>query len=145
VSKLECQAWVWMTGGTNMNSSMSIVEEPRVRCWLLSLTGGKAEFSVWCLEFREKLCGNCPSLGKDFSESAARKRSLTSSTRFVLSPPCQITTAAAIPHKKLAGIRIAVLHAGRWNLPRGGESNLNIDGFLCPYRFKPHMVPHRKI
>jgi hypothetical protein len=38
-----------------------------------------------------------------------------------------MSTAAVIPHKKLAGMRMAVLQAGRWN------------------RFKPHIVPQRNI
>ena len=106
---------VWLTGGTVMSSSISIVGESG--CWVFSLrVGGGAGVSV-SVRDREKLCGNCPSLARDFSSSAARNRSLTSSTRFVLSPPFQITTAAAMPHRKLAGIRIPVLHAGRWNLP----------------------------
>jgi hypothetical protein len=59
-----------------------------------------------------------------FSASVARSLALTSSTRFERSPPLQMSTAAAIPHKKLAGMRVPVLQAGRWNL-QVSEINYN--------------------
>lgn len=47
---------------------------------------------------------------------AARSRSRTSSTRFVRSPPLQMSTAAPMPARKPAGMRMPVLQAGLRNL-----------------------------
>jgi len=109
--------------------SSTIDEESRVGSLLWSSVCLSDFFpeSTRGLGFRERLCGNSPSFRGCFSESAALNFSLTSSTRFVLSPPLQIMTAAPIPHKKLPGMRIPV--------DQGGRSNL----------FKPHIVPQRKI
>ena len=81
-----------------------------------------------------------------FSASTARSLDLTSSTRFDFSPPFQMSTAAAIPHKKLAGMRIPVLQAGRWNLQASEvEYNSIRNKKVDTYRFKPHIVPQRNI
>lgn len=68
----------------------------------------------------------------DFSVSvpmfrASLSRSSTTAVRFVFWPPRQMNTPENIPHKKLAGIKIPVDQAGRWNL------------------LSPHIVPHKII
>lgn len=57
-----------------------------------------------------------------------------------------MSTAAAIPHKKLAGMRVPVVQGGRWNL-HVREVNYNdiTEALLDVYRFKPHIVPQRNI
>jgi hypothetical protein len=58
-----------------------------------------------------------------------------------------MSIAAVIPHKKLAGMRVPVLQAGRWNL-QASEVNCNSNkkqSLADNYRFKPHIVPQRNI
>lgn len=75
------------------------------------------------------------------SVNAARSRSSTSATRLVFWPPRQINTAAKIPQRKLHGMRIPVLQAGRWNLLKIFD-RCEIKKIIWAYRSRPHIVPH---
>lgn len=68
----------------------------------------------------------------------------TFSTRLVFFPPRPIKIAAAMPQRKLAGIKIPVDHGGRSNLKKRNLSHLGGPQEAVPqYLLRPHIVPQR--
>jgi hypothetical protein len=104
------------TAGTIMCSSMAV---SFVTSFSVSLTSEGREVTRW----RVPLILSVSKSGGVSASRAARRRSSTSSTRFVFWPPRHINTAAKIPQRKLAGIRVPVVQAGRVNLFPDDEYN----------------------
>jgi hypothetical protein len=60
-------------------------------------------------------------------------------------PPIAMKTADRIPQRKLAGMRVPVLHAGRWNLEIACHGLLNQRERISAYRSRLHIVAHNMI
>jgi hypothetical protein len=130
-----CQAFL-LNDGTSICSSTAR---------LFSSTGrGAAVFSLCeasVVPSVDRFRGSCAS-GSDCSPwtcsflgcsmaRAWRRIPSTFSVRFVFWPPRHIKTAERIPQRKLHGMRVPVLQAGRWKLSTLWESSLSSKSINC--------------